>query len=87
MIDLTTWMFALDSLPINLYFGYLALAFYRNADSSSSRKLFRFSLVHLPLILLLMYIHKKDANSTDDDWLSNNVQNLVSSIDSSGPLL
>ena len=59
MIDLTTWTFAFNSLPINLYFAYLSWAFYKNADSSSSRKLFRFSLAHLPLVLLLMYIHKK----------------------------
>ena len=59
ILDVTTWTFAADSLPLNLYFTYLAWNFYRQGDSNSSRKLFRFSLVHLPALLVLMLISKK----------------------------
>lgn len=59
VIDLTTWTFACNSLPLNLYFSYLGWRFYRDGDSNSSRKLFRFSLVHLPALLILMIISKK----------------------------
>lgn len=62
---LTTWMFALDSLPVNAYFLYLAWKFYRHSDSSSSRKLFRMSLAHLPIVMILMMIHKKREDKED----------------------
>jgi protoheme IX farnesyltransferase len=58
LFGLTTWMFAIDSLPFNLYFVYLAIQFKLKADANSSRKLFRYSLVYLPFIILLMLISK-----------------------------
>lgn len=36
-----------------------AWQFYRKSDSASSRKLFRFSLIHLPALMLLMLVNKK----------------------------
>ncbi|XP_033124433.1 protoheme IX farnesyltransferase, mitochondrial-like [Anneissia japonica] len=73
MIDLTTWAFALDTLPINLWFLWLSWRFYQRADSQSAKQLFRFSLLHLPLIMLLMIISKKKLNpsSTEKDTLVN----------------
>ena len=64
LIDLTTWTFAADSLPLNLYLSYLAWNFYRHGDSKSSRKLFRFTLIHLPFLLILMWISKKPRKSS-----------------------
>ncbi|CAF0957578.1 unnamed protein product [Didymodactylos carnosus] len=58
-IDMTTWLFAFDTLPINLYLIYLSYDFYKKQDSQSSRRLFRYSLIHLPLLLTLMVIHRK----------------------------
>ncbi len=57
-LHLTTWNFAIDSLPVNLYFIYLAVRFKRDPSAQTSRKLFRFSLIHLPTIILLMFITK-----------------------------
>lgn len=63
----TTWTFAVDSLPLNAYLAYLAYRFYRDGDSSSSRKLFRFSLVHIPALIILMIISKKQyGNQTTE---------------------
>ncbi|KAG0725962.1 hypothetical protein GWK47_004493 [Chionoecetes opilio] len=48
--------------PLNKADGSVATRtwkFYQDADSNSSRKLFFFSLVHLPVILMLMIISKK----------------------------
>ena len=59
LFDITTWIFAVDSLPPNLYLVYLAWKFYKKGDSSSSRKLFRFTLVHLPVLLFFLIISKK----------------------------
>ncbi|KAG7158599.1 Protoheme IX farnesyltransferase-like [Homarus americanus] len=59
MIDVTTWTFAVDSLPLNGYLSYLAWRFYEDADSKSSRKLFLFTLIHLPAVMMLMIISKK----------------------------
>jgi protoheme IX farnesyltransferase len=58
-IDMTTWLFAIDTLPINFYLIYLSYKFYRNHDAQSSRKLFRYSLIHLPLLFTLMVIHRQ----------------------------
>ncbi|OWF46098.1 protoheme IX farnesyltransferase, mitochondrial-like isoform X2 [Mizuhopecten yessoensis] len=58
MIGVTSWTFAVDSLPFNLYMSYLALRFYQKGDSKSSRALFRFTLLHIPAILVLMLLSK-----------------------------
>jgi len=65
LLDLTSWAFAIDSLPLNLYLTYLSYRFYQKADSNSSRKLFRFTLIHLPLLMTLMLISKKDTSHDD----------------------
>jgi len=80
ILDVTTWAFAADSCVLNLYLTYLAYRFYEKADSNSSRKLFRFTLIHLPVLMLLMWISKKSnkndhQNSTKDSehvssWLN-----------------
>lgn len=62
-LEVTDPVFAFDSLPLNLILTYLSWKFYRNADSSSSRKLFRFTLIHLPLLMTLMFISKKRSSS------------------------
>ncbi|XP_068217815.1 protoheme IX farnesyltransferase, mitochondrial [Palaemon carinicauda] len=59
VLDVTTWTFAIDSLPFNGYLTYLAWRFYQDGDSKSSRKLFMFTLIHLPAIMMLMIISKK----------------------------
>lgn len=60
LLDVTNTWFALESLPLNAYFGYLAWKFYKESDSGSSRKLFRFSLLHLPLLMILFMLNKKE---------------------------
>ncbi len=57
--DVTNVWFALETLPLNAYFGYLAWRFYKNSDSGTSRKLFRFSLLHLPALMILFLLNKK----------------------------
>uniref|UniRef100_A0A8D8AMF2 Protoheme IX farnesyltransferase, mitochondrial n=1 Tax=Culex pipiens TaxID=7175 RepID=A0A8D8AMF2_CULPI len=58
-LDVTNMWFALETLPLNAYFAYLAYEFHQKADSKSSRKLFRFSLLHLPLLMILFLLNKK----------------------------
>lgn len=59
VLDVTNVWFAVESLPLNAYFAYLAWDFHQKADSKSSRKLFRFSLIHLPLLMALFLLNKK----------------------------
>ncbi|KAM4691311.1 protoheme IX farnesyltransferase, mitochondrial [Rhinophrynus dorsalis] len=72
VLDVTTWTFPIISLPINLYISYLGYQFYKDADRSSSRKLFFCSLWHLPMLLLLMFtckksvVGKKDKNAIEE---------------------
>ncbi|XP_046964738.1 protoheme IX farnesyltransferase, mitochondrial [Vanessa cardui] len=63
-LGVTNMWFALESLPLNIYFMYLAWQFYKKSDSGSSRKLFRFSLIHLPALMLLMLVNKKYWSSS-----------------------
>jgi len=58
LLELTTPSFALESLPLNLYLTHLSWKFYREPDAASSRKLFRFTLIHLPLLMTLLFIAK-----------------------------
>ncbi|GFO02522.1 protoheme ix farnesyltransferase, mitochondrial-like [Plakobranchus ocellatus] len=62
-LGVTTWTFAADSLPLNLYLCFLGWRFYRQGDSNTSRKLFRFTLIHIPALLLLMGISKAKFGS------------------------
>lgn len=64
LLDVTNEWFALESLPLNGYFMYLGYKFYQKSDSQSSRKLFRFSLLHLPAIMLLFLLNKKKPSAT-----------------------
>lgn len=59
LAGVTSWTFAIDSFLLNGYLVYLAWRFNCDGDSQSSRKLFRFSLVHLPGLLILMLVSKK----------------------------
>ncbi|OQR70029.1 protoheme IX farnesyltransferase [Tropilaelaps mercedesae] len=54
-----SWIFAADTLPLNLYLVWCSYQFYEKADSQSSRKLFRLSLIHLPALILLMIFGKQ----------------------------
>lgn len=61
----TSSLFTLCALPFNIQFMRLSWLFYRDADSASSRKLFRFSLIYLPAILgLLIVTQKKKQHPT-----------------------
>ncbi|XP_038012864.1 protoheme IX farnesyltransferase, mitochondrial isoform X1 [Motacilla alba alba] len=66
VLNITTWTFPVISLPINLYISYLGFRFYRDADRSSSRKLFFCSLWHLPMLLLVMFTCKKSVLEKED---------------------
>jgi len=59
LLDVTTWMYACDATPFNLAMLYLSYRFYRDGDSKSSRRLFRFTLLHLPAVLVLMIMSRK----------------------------
>ena len=73
-IDMTTWLFAVDSLPVNAYFVYLSYQFYRQRDAQSSRKLFRYSLIHLPLLFTLMVLHRQMKSEPQAETSSTNEQ-------------
>ncbi|XP_015839295.1 protoheme IX farnesyltransferase, mitochondrial [Tribolium castaneum] len=66
-LDVTNWWFVLEASPLNLYFIYLAYDFYKDSSSQSSRKLFRFSLIHLPLLMILFLVNKKKWFVFDED--------------------
>lgn len=55
-----------------------AYEFYKKSDSNSSRKLFRFSLVHLPALMLLMLVNKKywASSDTQDDKDVSKIQEI-----------
>jgi len=65
--DITTWWFALDTLPLNGWLSYLAWRFYKDSDFKSARKLFRFSLFYLPLLMGFMLLNKKTWNHESED--------------------
>lgn len=75
LLDVTNVWFLLESVPLNAYFTYLAYKFYKESDSSSSRKLFRFSLLQLPALMILLLINKKHwASLVSEDSIELPVQ-------------
>lgn len=60
VLDVTNIWFALEMFPLNAYYIYLAYKFYQKSDSGSSRKLFRFSLIQLPILMILFFVNKKE---------------------------
>ncbi|XP_055639166.1 protoheme IX farnesyltransferase, mitochondrial [Toxorhynchites rutilus septentrionalis] len=67
ILDVTNVWFAVGSIPVNAYFAYLAWDFHQKADSKSSRKLFRYSLLHLPLLMALFLLNKKHWIFAEED--------------------
>lgn len=76
-IGVTTNMFIIYSLPCNLYGVYLGWKFYSQGDSGASRKLFRFSLVQIPYLIIMMLISKNWQQSEQE------AKNQKQTIDSS----
>ena len=58
LVGVTNWWFLLEVTPFNIYLTYLAWNFYKESSNNSSRKLFRFSLLHLPVVMLLALVNK-----------------------------
>ncbi|KAL7739355.1 hypothetical protein ACLKA6_003963 [Drosophila palustris] len=85
--DVTNYWFALETLPLNAYFCYLAYKFHYKSDSGSSRKLFRFSLIHLPALMLLFLANKKHwyFNDAVDEENVKNDKAFISGFPTSTP--
>ncbi|CAI5441709.1 unnamed protein product [Caenorhabditis angaria] len=80
LTGLTTMTFAIDSLPVNAYLVYLSYKFYKAPDAKNSRKLFFYSLLHLPLCMLLMGISNYGRNDDEKISISDKMQNAVDKI-------
>lgn len=84
LLDTTNWWFLLECTPLNLYFIYLAYQFYKDSSSATSRKLFRFSLIHLPLLMILFLVNKKkwfifeDSAAIDKDSIPHSDSHIQS---------
>lgn len=65
LCNLTTYAFALESLPLNAVMVYLSYKFYKQPDSKSARTLFRYSLLYLPLIMALMVLSNLGRSSSE----------------------
>jgi protoheme IX farnesyltransferase len=57
-IGLTTPIFAYTSTVVSGFMAVLAIRFWRTPNEKTARSLFFSSLIHLPLILALMLVHK-----------------------------
>ncbi|CAI9725704.1 protoheme IX farnesyltransferase, mitochondrial-like [Octopus vulgaris] len=84
--ELTTWMFVIDSLPLNFYLTYLGWRFYKEGDSKSSRNLFRFTLLHLPVLFTLMLLSKKPSRPKADELTLSSIISDVTDVCNSDAL-
>uniref|UniRef100_A0A1I7U570 Protoheme IX farnesyltransferase, mitochondrial n=2 Tax=Caenorhabditis tropicalis TaxID=1561998 RepID=A0A1I7U570_9PELO len=80
LTDLTTLTFAIDSLPVNAYLVYLSYKFYKAPDAKNSRRLFFYSLLHLPLIMLLMGISNYGRNEKQKEPIVERITNGYTSM-------
>lgn len=58
LLGVTYWSFPVLALPFNAYLSLLSWEFYNNSNTNTARKLFRFSLIHLPIIMFLLFACK-----------------------------
>ncbi|KAI8435260.1 hypothetical protein MSG28_003600 [Choristoneura fumiferana] len=76
-VILYSWQFPhFNALSWNLRPDYSPWEFYKKSDSGSSRKLFRFSLIHLPALMLLMLVNKKYWSVSDTQEQKDAVKSL-----------
>ncbi|KAJ3296476.1 Protoheme IX farnesyltransferase, mitochondrial [Borealophlyctis nickersoniae] len=66
-VGLTTVGFAATSTIINGYMGMQAFSFWRNPNEKTARALFFGSIVHLPILLALMLLHKADKEEEEGE--------------------
>ncbi|CAE7169424.1 unnamed protein product [Rhizoctonia solani] len=59
---LTTWWFALTSLPLNVWLSHGAWQFWREGSEKAARTVWRQCLIYLPLMLGLMMASKPSLN-------------------------
>lgn len=73
IIDMNNYYFLLGSLPLNSYLIYLSWKFKQSPEAQSSRKLFRYSLIHLPTLIIILLLTKKSKQpaKTSDAKLVN----------------
>ncbi|ORY94191.1 protoheme IX farnesyltransferase [Syncephalastrum racemosum] len=67
-LDITTPLFALDSSLVNAALLYGAVRFWRESNEKTGRQLFFGSIIHLPVLLALMMIHKTNQAPEEDSW-------------------
>jgi protoheme IX farnesyltransferase len=69
--DVTSWWFLIDSSLINGYMGWYAFQFWRGSTDARARSLFFSSLVHLPIFLILLMLHKsKETKETKESKIN-----------------
>lgn len=69
---LTTGLFVVDSMLVNVCLIVPAWYFWRKSDERTARRLFFASLIHLPVLLGLFMVHKSvEANGIEEDVNNN----------------
>ncbi|OAJ42915.1 protoheme IX farnesyltransferase [Batrachochytrium dendrobatidis JEL423] len=58
-VGLVSWWFILDSSLVNGYMAWYAYQFWKDPNNKNARALFFSSLVHLPVFLALLMVHKQ----------------------------
>lgn len=64
-LGVANWSFFVLSLPFNIYLSLLSWEFYKNSNNNTARKLFRFTLLHLPVLMFFLIICSKDTKSKE----------------------
>ncbi|TPX32069.1 hypothetical protein SmJEL517_g04781 [Synchytrium microbalum] len=64
-IGMTTWWFAIDSTLVNAMMAVAALRFWKHSSDKTARELFFGSLVHLPVFLALLLLHKQSSEAKE----------------------
>ena len=66
-LDTVSWYFLVESSIVNLGMSYYAVKFWYSNNDKNAKALFFISLVHLPLFLIFLMVHKKQQVSVVED--------------------
>lgn len=61
----TTWWYAIDSGVVNAALAIASFRFWKDKSDKTARELFFVSLIHLPVVLGLLMVHKSWKKPTE----------------------
>lgn len=75
-LGVANWSFFVLSMPFNIYLALLSWQFYKNSNNNTARKLFRFTLLHLPILMFFLIICSREPKKINEEEVGDSCRNF-----------